>query len=160
MLCLQCTDPVDLDDFTCAEDLQALGLERLKADLMRRGLKCGGSLQERAQRLFSVKGLSAADIPAKLLAKGKGQGKSSQKWEDIEIRWMTSVAWFQNRGKGGSEVRGHRDSVNDKCGLISELWTGEKGGQKWEGIEIRWMTSVDWFQNCGQGKRGVRSERA
>ena len=79
MLCLQCTDPVDLDDFTCAEDLQALGLERLKADLMRRGLKCGGSLQERAQRLFSIKGLSAADIPAKLLAKGKGQGKSSQK---------------------------------------------------------------------------------
>ena len=24
-------------------------------------------------------------------------------------------------------MRGHRDSVNDKCGLISELWTGKKG---------------------------------
>ena len=77
--CVQSTEPIDLDQFPNAEALQGVGLERLKADLLRRGLKCGGNLQERAQRLFSVKGLRPEDIPAKLLAKGKGQGKSSQK---------------------------------------------------------------------------------
>lgn len=75
----QSTEPIDLDQYSGPEDLQALGMEHLKMDLMRRGLKCGGSLEERAQRLFSVRGLSPEDIPAKLLAKGKGQGKSSRK---------------------------------------------------------------------------------
>lgn len=70
--------PVNLDDYSHAGDLQVLGMERLKAELMRRGLKCGGSLQERAQRLFSVKGVASEDIPTKLLSKGKGQGKSTK----------------------------------------------------------------------------------
>ncbi|XP_076464189.1 splicing regulator SDE2-like [Babylonia areolata] len=76
---VESTEPIDLDHYSSCQDLQALGMERLKADLMRRGLKCGGSLEERAQRLFSVKGLATEDIPAKLLAKGKGQGKSSRR---------------------------------------------------------------------------------
>ncbi|KAL8625036.1 hypothetical protein ACOMHN_012045 [Nucella lapillus] len=72
-------EPVDLDQYSLSEDLQVLGMEQLKMELMQRGLKCGGSLEERAQRLFCVRGLAPEDIPAKLLAKGKGQGKSSRK---------------------------------------------------------------------------------
>lgn len=71
---------MQLDAFESAEALEALGLEALKADLMRRGLKCGGTLQERAARLFSVKGLSPEEFPPALLAKpskGKGKGKNS-----------------------------------------------------------------------------------
>ncbi|KAL8603207.1 hypothetical protein ACOMHN_025222 [Nucella lapillus] len=76
---VQSAEPVDLDQYRSPEDLQVLGMERLKMELMRRGLKCGGSLEERAQRLLCVRGLAPEDFPAKLLAKGKGQGKASRR---------------------------------------------------------------------------------
>jgi len=51
------TEPchLDLAPFNSVEDLRELGLDRLKAALMDRGLKCGGTLQERAERLFKEK---------------------------------------------------------------------------------------------------------
>ncbi|KAL7834038.1 hypothetical protein AOLI_G00289980 [Acnodon oligacanthus] len=65
----QSEGPLDLLSVDGVEDLEALGLERLKAELMQRGMKCGGTLQERAARLFSVRGLSPAQIDPALLAK-------------------------------------------------------------------------------------------
>ncbi|XP_028293923.1 splicing regulator SDE2 isoform X2 [Gouania willdenowi] len=41
---------------TSAQQLEALGLDTLKAELKARGVKCGGTLTERAVRLFSVRG--------------------------------------------------------------------------------------------------------
>ena len=61
--------PIDLDQFESPQELEPLGLNHLKSDLTRRGLKCGGTLSERACRLFSVKGLSADQIEPALLAK-------------------------------------------------------------------------------------------
>ncbi|KAL6461980.1 hypothetical protein MHYP_G00301250 [Metynnis hypsauchen] len=67
---------LDLLSVNGVEDLEALGLERLKAELLQRGMKCGGTLQERAARLFSVRGLSPAQIDPALLAKpSKGKKK-------------------------------------------------------------------------------------
>ncbi|KAL7831478.1 hypothetical protein SRHO_G00309810 [Serrasalmus rhombeus] len=72
----QSEGPLDLLSVNGVEDLEALGLERLKAELMQRGMKCGGTLQERAARLFSVRGLSPAQIDPALLAKpSKGKKK-------------------------------------------------------------------------------------
>nr|KAG5688939.1 hypothetical protein BaRGS_031338 [Batillaria attramentaria] len=34
--------PIDLDQYSSADELEPLGLEHLKVELMRRGLKCGG----------------------------------------------------------------------------------------------------------------------
>ncbi|XP_072032335.1 splicing regulator SDE2-like [Amphiura filiformis] len=70
--------PVDLSEYTSASDLEVVGLERLKTALMDRGIKCGGTLQQRAERLFSVKGLSPEQIDPSLKAKpakGKKKGK-------------------------------------------------------------------------------------
>ncbi|XP_073700755.1 splicing regulator SDE2 [Garra rufa] len=68
--------PLDLLSVSGPEQLEALGLERLKKELMERGMKCGGTLQERALRLFSVKGLSPEQIDPALLAKpAKGKKK-------------------------------------------------------------------------------------
>ena len=39
-------------------DLEALGLEVLKQELLRLGAKCGGTLAERATRLFRLKGVT------------------------------------------------------------------------------------------------------
>ncbi|XP_052447124.1 replication stress response regulator SDE2 isoform X1 [Carassius gibelio] len=67
---------LDLLSVNGPEQLEALGLERLKKELMERGMKCGGTLQERAARLFSIKGLSPDQIDPALLAKPtKGKKK-------------------------------------------------------------------------------------
>ena len=67
---------VDLDQYASVEQLEALGLDTLKAVLISRGLKCGGTLQQRAERLFSVKGLAPDQISPALLAKpAKGRKK-------------------------------------------------------------------------------------
>jgi len=46
---------IDLNQVKTIEDLVNLGAEHLKNELMRLGLKCGGDLKERAQRLFDIK---------------------------------------------------------------------------------------------------------
>ncbi|XP_059164825.1 LOW QUALITY PROTEIN: splicing regulator SDE2-like [Physella acuta] len=68
-------EPLDLDQITSSQELCHFGLERLKTELMARGLECGGTLEERAARLFSVKGLAPDEIDPSLLAKSKGMGK-------------------------------------------------------------------------------------
>nr|XP_034375721.1 replication stress response regulator SDE2 [Arvicanthis niloticus] len=69
-------EAVDLSAFSSAAELESLGLEKLKCELMALGLKCGGTLQERAARLFSVRGLSKELIDPALFAKpSKGKKK-------------------------------------------------------------------------------------
>ncbi|XP_053568594.1 splicing regulator SDE2 [Bombina bombina] len=68
--------PFDLLAFQSAAELETLGLEKLKLELMALGLKCGGTLQERAERLYSVRGLSRDQIDPSLFAKpAKGKRK-------------------------------------------------------------------------------------
>ncbi|XP_023586698.1 splicing regulator SDE2 [Trichechus manatus latirostris] len=67
---------VDLLAFSSAAELELLGLDQLKSELMALGLKCGGTLQERAARLFSVRGLAREQIDPALFAKPlKGKKK-------------------------------------------------------------------------------------
>lgn len=68
-LSFQKTSTIDLLSFGSAAALEALGLDELKNELMALGLKCGGTLQERAARLFSVRGLSRDQIDPALFAK-------------------------------------------------------------------------------------------
>ncbi|XP_014673553.1 PREDICTED: protein SDE2 homolog [Priapulus caudatus] len=62
-------DPVDLDSYDEATQLEMLGLDVLKEELMSRGMKCGGTLQQRAQRLFAARGLSDDQIDPSMRAK-------------------------------------------------------------------------------------------
>jgi hypothetical protein len=62
-------EPLNFDDFNSAAELEVLGLENLKTELQSRGLKCGGTLQERAARLFLLKSTPLDKLPKKLLAK-------------------------------------------------------------------------------------------
>ncbi|NXG18278.1 SDE2 regulator, partial [Grallaria varia] len=62
-------EPIDLLAFNSAAELEALGLDKLKMGLMALGLKCGGTLKERAARLFSVRGLTRDQIKPSLFAK-------------------------------------------------------------------------------------------
>uniref|UniRef100_A0A0A9D4T7 SDE2/SF3A3 SAP domain-containing protein n=1 Tax=Arundo donax TaxID=35708 RepID=A0A0A9D4T7_ARUDO len=69
------SEPLDLAKYSLAAELEVLGLETLKMELQTRGLKCGGTLQERATRLFLLKTTPLDKIPKKLLAKPIAGGK-------------------------------------------------------------------------------------
>ncbi|KAF3833618.1 hypothetical protein F7725_024822 [Dissostichus mawsoni] len=67
-------------------ELASLGLDRLKSALMALGLKCGGTLEERAQRLFSTKGKSLESLDPSLFAKNpkaKGPKKDTERNKEI-----------------------------------------------------------------------------
>jgi len=52
------TEEFDINIYESADQLQELGMEKLKEELQKRFMKCGGSLKERAERLFKIKGVS------------------------------------------------------------------------------------------------------
>lgn len=66
---------LDLSAFSSSEELMSLGLDRLKTALQALQLKCGGTLEERAKRLFSTKGISIEELHSSSFAKGKGKGR-------------------------------------------------------------------------------------
>lgn len=65
---------LDLSAFSSPEELASLGLDRIKSALMALGLKCGGTLEERSNRLFSTKGKKLSELDPTLFAKSKGSG--------------------------------------------------------------------------------------
>lgn len=68
-VCCKPVEPLNFDDFNSPADMEVLGMERLKTELQSRGLKCGGTLRERAARLFLLKSTPLDKLPKKLLAK-------------------------------------------------------------------------------------------
>ena len=61
--------PFDLNSVSSIEELTSLGADRLKSILLSMGIKCGGTLEDRANRLFSLKGLTRDEYPAKVRGK-------------------------------------------------------------------------------------------
>jgi len=61
---------LDLNQYKSVQELVELGLDRLKSALLALKVKCGGTLEQRAERLFSLKGLDPNDFPMKVRAKG------------------------------------------------------------------------------------------
>lgn len=55
-------DPIEF----LGSSVEKIESEYLKAELIRRGSKSGGSLTDRAQRLYSVKGISFDEINSRL----------------------------------------------------------------------------------------------
>ncbi|GAB5365858.1 hypothetical protein AAMO2058_001094600 [Amorphochlora amoebiformis] len=73
-------EKIDLNEYNSPQDLQKVGLDRLKYNLKLLGLKCGGSLKERAERLYKVKGISElSSLDPKLFAKSTKKRKKTSK---------------------------------------------------------------------------------
>ncbi|GLJ42749.1 hypothetical protein SUGI_0886370 [Cryptomeria japonica] len=68
-------ESLEFDEFNTPKDIERLGLERLKNELQSRGLKCGGSLSERAARLFLLKTTPLEKLHKKHFAKAKDVGR-------------------------------------------------------------------------------------
>jgi splicing factor 3A subunit 3 len=71
-----------LDKLNSVADAQALGMDTLKAELTQLGLKCGGTLEQRAERFFACKGKLASDLDASFFAKAKGKKDKKKKEGD------------------------------------------------------------------------------
>jgi len=71
------TFPLDLEKYETVESLLVLGLENLKLALMALGLKCGGTAEERAVRLWSIRGKDKQEWDKTLFAKGKVKAKNA-----------------------------------------------------------------------------------
>jgi splicing factor 3A subunit 3 len=117
---------LDLDEFQEVGQLAALGADRLKSALEHKGMKCGGTLDDRAARLWSVRGLADGQIPQKLLAKkaatlpagGTGTGTGTGTGDDTESTGGLSsssavgrfsahrqqLAWLEHRAAAAAEL--------------------------------------------------------
>lgn len=62
-------EPIDLSKYDTPTSLEVCGMERLKTELQKHGLKCGGSLQDRAERLFLLKNAPLSALDRKHFAK-------------------------------------------------------------------------------------------
>ena len=60
---------IELEKVESPGDLEKLGLDHLKFLLQVRKLKCGGTLADRVNRLYSVKNLTPEQYPKKIRAK-------------------------------------------------------------------------------------------
>lgn len=96
--------------FNSPEELEALGLDRLKEGLEALGLKCGGTLQDRAQRLWSVRGKKAEDIPEKLKKKTKGK-ETGAHTSGEDSRKQTALLEFK---------------IQSMCNVISDIVTATR----------------------------------
>lgn len=71
--------PIDLKGFSSAKELEAVGLERLKKELQSKGLICGGTLEERAARLFLLKDTPIEALSSSLIAQSGNKNRRRRK---------------------------------------------------------------------------------
>lgn len=71
---------IDLSKYATSSELEkGVSGDELKSELARLGLKCGGTVSDRAARLFLTKDTPLDKLPAKVFAKKKGAGAKRQK---------------------------------------------------------------------------------
>ncbi|KAL3689105.1 hypothetical protein R1sor_015414 [Riccia sorocarpa] len=80
---------IDMEDYDSVEELIELGPDRLKEALSRLGLKSGGTLQQRAERLFLTKSTPVEELDRKHFAKGHQPTKRKSE-EEISQQVQTS----------------------------------------------------------------------
>jgi splicing factor 3A subunit 3 len=83
--------PLRLGMFNELSELEALGAERLKDALEAMGLKCGGTLRERAERLWSVRGKRPDEYPAKLRVKATATNGGDDSRQQVRNQLATAL---------------------------------------------------------------------
>lgn len=136
--------PLDLTAFSSVDELASLGLDRLKSALMALGLKCGGSLKERADRLWLTKGKDIKDLPSNLFVnKDKDKKNSSLNTEKsreiamleakiyrlIDILSSERQATIENVQRKQARTAGERDESDEEVVEEDEDDDEDKDGE-------------------------------
>lgn len=111
---------LDLSAFSSWEELASLGLDRLKSALMALGIKCGGTLEERAQRLFSTKGKRIID-PSLLAKKDVGRQSARDAARHREIANLEAQLY-----RYAELVSDHRSSTKENVQRKQARTEGER----------------------------------
>ncbi len=128
---------VDISSYASAQELEALGGDWLKAVLERRGLKGGGTVQERAKRLWIVKDLAFEDVPNKLKARTVAPsltsragavavvpstaGKKSLAWLEFQITRLSELILdVVNKTRNHAEKQQTRSADEKQRELLEE----------------------------------------
>ncbi|KFD56556.1 hypothetical protein M514_02660 [Trichuris suis] len=82
---------LDLTPFNSAEELMNVGLDRLKSALRALGMKCGGTAEERAKRLFLTKGRKLSELDPSLFVKVKANAVELEKKERERNKEIASL---------------------------------------------------------------------
>ncbi|XP_028411958.1 splicing factor 3A subunit 3-like [Dendronephthya gigantea] len=121
---------LDLSGFSSAEELASLGLDRLKQALQALNLKCGGTLEERAQRLFYTKGKSSDDFEPSLFAKSKGSKGRENVVKQKEIAALESQV-YRLVEVVGEQRASTRDNVVRKQARTTDELEDEEGHEEY-----------------------------
>lgn len=70
---------LDFSKYNSAQELEALGADEIKKELQSRGLLCGGTLSERAARLYLLKDTPLEVLDKKLFAEDKKKMKNAKR---------------------------------------------------------------------------------
>lgn len=105
---------VDLDYYSTVEELVALGPERLKEALGALGLKTGGTVQQRAERLFLTKHTPLEKLDKKHFAKGARRPQQN------------GVVATPRQGEDSKEIALMEAKLEKLCELLSETITRTK----------------------------------
>jgi hypothetical protein len=110
---------IDLDKFSCLQQLSnELSADVIKAELRSLGLKCGGTISERSNRLWATKNIRTIfQIPQEMLAPTKSESKKKPKPKIVDnddvTQWPTLQDW---------QVVRARDSINSHVDTINSVW--------------------------------------
>ncbi|KAM7309233.1 putative splicing factor 3A [Ixodes scapularis] len=152
---------LDLSAFSSWEELASLGLDRLKSALMALGLKCGGTLEERAQRLFSSKGKQISELDPSLFTKSKpGRTKDTEKQKEIatleaQLYRFAEILSEQRQGTKENVQRKQARTVGEREESDNEISESESEDEDndviynpknlplgWDGKVGTWVLSV------------------
>ncbi|KAI3432859.1 hypothetical protein D9Q98_010442 [Chlorella vulgaris] len=106
---------LDLDAFDSADELENLGAERLKEALQALGLKCGGTLRQRAERLMLAKGKQLEELDKSLFAKGAAPAA------------VQSVATRERQSAAARAVALLEAKASKLCSMLSSVLEDTKG---------------------------------
>lgn len=132
---------LDLTGFSSVDELASLGLDRLKSALMAKGMKCGGTLEQRAARLWSSRGIEVKDLPADLLAnKNKSSSSSNDAERNQQIALMEArvyklaeiltdqkAATIENVQRKQAQTAGEREDSDDEISDMEGDGDGDDG---------------------------------
>jgi hypothetical protein len=113
---------IGLDKLSCLQQLSnELSADTIKDELRSLGLKCGGTISERADRLWATKNIRTLfQIPQELLPSTQSESKKKHKPKIVDnddvTQWPTLGDW---------QVVRARENINSHVNTIRSVW--EKG---------------------------------
>ncbi|KAL3314407.1 Splicing factor 3A subunit 3 [Cichlidogyrus casuarinus] len=131
---------LDLTAFTSSDELASLGLDRLKSALMAIGLKCGGTLEERANRLWATKGVPLNQLPPELFA---GKAKVARETSQFTERQKEIGATEASVYVLAKLVKEERDATVDNIQRKQARGPQEREEDDWDLEESAAIAKVD-----------------